>query len=79
MARRGGGGIGSGMSRGHGPANVDGGGGDRRGGKPEMSVTSWRQLSNKERQDFFGGTRPGSVKKKTQTAKQKRDAMRGDY
>ena len=56
----------------------EGGAGNKKGkDKPEMSVTSWRQLSPREREDFFGGVRPGSVKKKKLTERQKRDAMRG--
>ena len=77
MARRGGADLMGGSPRGDTP-NISGGGGDRKAKrKKEMSATSWRQLSPHERQDFFGGVRPGSVKKKVKTAKQKRDAMRG--
>lgn len=59
--------------------NVDGGGGDRkrRGSKKEMSVTSWRQLSPKERNDFFGGTRPGSQSKAKKEGRNPRDGNGG--
>ncbi len=81
MARRGGADM-MGGSRGNpGGPNVEGGGGGhgKGKGKPEMSTSSWRALSPREKMDFFGGVRPGSVKKKKLTAKQKRDAERGSY
>jgi hypothetical protein len=76
---KGGGGIGS--SRGGGSRNGKSeGGGEKKtkSKKKVISVATWNKLSNRERENVFGGVRPGSVKKKVLTAKQKRDAMRGD-
>ena len=55
------------------------GGGEkiRKSKKKVMSVATWNKLSPQERGNLFGGVRPGSVKKKVLTAKQKRDAERG--
>jgi len=84
MARRGGGPDDrGGQSSSRGPSSVDpeGGGGDKRrkSKKKVMSVATWNKLSNREQENLFSGVRPGSVKKKVLTAKQKRDAQRGDY
>ena len=76
MARRGGGPDDrGGQSSSRGPSSVDpeGGGGDRRrkSKKKVMSTATWRKLSPHEREDFFGGVRPGSTKKKVLTKSQK--------
>ena len=59
--------------------NKSEGGGEKKpkSKKKVMSVATWNKLSPQEKGNLFGGVRPGSVKKKVLTAKQKRDAMRG--
>jgi hypothetical protein len=73
-SRAGDGGRGS-RSSSRGPSSVDpeGGGGDKRrkSKKKVMSTATWRKLSPHEREDFFGGVRPGSTKKKVLTKSQK--------